>query len=303
MKLSVRVVSGVSAEPVCSATAYRSWTVRDVKALVERLDGTPRLAQRLFNCGRPLRDDETLAEILAQGVHQGGAEAFSSGSGVAAAAAARELEIALVRVDAAWAAVLRDLEDGWTELRKLPEAYRRDREVVLAAVRTSGTALEDACEDLRRDRGVVLAAVLSNGSALRFATDELKRDPEVVLAAVKGSALALRCAAEDLWLNRDFTLAAVQVHGSALMYAPANLLRDREVVLAAVRNDTSAIQHAPQALHHDPEIQRIVSSGRSSTQRGLSCETQAERRAARRNHYYRTPVAMPPSLGRAMKAR
>jgi len=283
MRIPVHIISGLSAEPLCIVSAYRAWIVHDVKAQIERLEGTCRQAQRLLIQGRVLRDEETLEGILSQASQLPCTSAdvkndAEEDKGVA-------ITIAMVRTDPAWAAVLRDVEDGWVELRSVAEKYRCDREIVIAAMRNSGKALEDAPEEFRSDRAVVLAAVSSNGSALRFAADELKRDPEVVLAAVRGSALALRCAAEELWLDRDFTLAVVQVHGSALMYASPALRRDRDVVLAAVRNDPSALRHAQPELCHDPDIKRVAlaslppAPGRTTG-----------RRAVQRRNDYRTPV-------------
>ena len=60
-----------------------------------------------------------------------------------------------------------------------------DREVVLAAVKQSGWALEHASDELKADRDLVLAAVEQDGKALEYASDELKADREVVLAARK----------------------------------------------------------------------------------------------------------------------
>ena len=75
---------------------------------------------------------------------------------------------------------------------------RRDREVVLAAVRQRGDALLYAAEELRHDRQVVLAAVEQTKWALQYAPEQLKHDPKVVLAAVKNCGGALRFASEEL---------------------------------------------------------------------------------------------------------
>mmetsp|Transcript_66602 Transcript_66602/g.147527 ORF Transcript_66602/g.147527 Transcript_66602/m.147527 type:complete len:300 (-) Transcript_66602:115-1014(-) len=252
MAISLRVFAGLSGEMLCTFTASRTWTLQSVRLEVERLSGTPRLEQRLLVAGRPWREEETLGEVLMRsGDPEGAAPLPQQGS-------MSLVEVSVLKVDPAWAAVLGDVESGWVELRDLNEDLRRNREVVIAAVRASGCALQHAPEELQDDREVVLAAVRTNGSALRHASEALKRDKEIVLAAVQTSALALRCAAEELWKDRDFTLNAVQVHGSALLYAPLNLRADREVVLAAVRNDPSALRHAVQALHYDPEVQCAV---------------------------------------------
>jgi len=247
MAIALRVLSGFSAEPLCTAAATRGWTAKDVKAAIEELEGTARPGQRLFIHGEAFCEGgRTLGDVL----KTVGKKVSATGS--------QQLDVFLVKVEPVWAAMLQNVEDGWMELRDVAEQFQHDREVVLAAMRAKGTQLRDAAEEFRRDREVVMAAVSSNGSALRFAADSLKRDQEVVLTAIRGSDLALRSAAEELWHNRDFLLAVVQEYGSALMYAPMELRRDRDVVLAAVCNDVTALRHAPPEMWHEPEIRRVA---------------------------------------------
>ena len=61
---------------------------------------------------------------------------------------------------------------------------RADRDIVLAAVKTSGYAMQHASSELRADRVFVLAAVASNGYALRHASPELRADRAVVMGAL-----------------------------------------------------------------------------------------------------------------------
>lgn len=64
-------------------------------------------------------------------------------------------------------------------LPSFPKKFRGDREVVLAAVKADGSALECATTNLRHDLEVVHAAVNSDWEALRFADDSLRDDKEV----------------------------------------------------------------------------------------------------------------------------
>jgi Domain of unknown function (DUF4116) len=63
------------------------------------------------------------------------------------------------------------------------EIVIRDVQVVLAAVKQNGYALQYATGKLKNDKDVVLAAVRQNGEALDYASDELKRDSDVINAA------------------------------------------------------------------------------------------------------------------------
>ena len=50
--------------------------------------------------------------------------------------------------------------------------------------------------ELKRDRDVVIEAVRQNGDALRFASEERKRDRDVLMEAVRHHGWALQCASE-----------------------------------------------------------------------------------------------------------
>jgi hypothetical protein len=66
---------------------------------------------------------------------------------------------------------------------KYAHALQSDREVVLAAVKCSGTALQFACEELRADKDIVLQAIRSSWTAISFAADDLRNCQEVKIAA------------------------------------------------------------------------------------------------------------------------
>ena len=61
--------------------------------------------------------------------------------------------------------------------------------------------VRDAAEGLKGDREVVLAAVKQNGYALEYAAEELKEDREVALVAVTQDGDALEYGAEGLIVN------------------------------------------------------------------------------------------------------
>ena len=64
----------------------------------------------------------------------------------------------------------------WEALKHADDSFQADHEVVLAAVRNSGTSLKYASKALKDDREVVLEAVRNNGIALKYASDKLKAD-------------------------------------------------------------------------------------------------------------------------------
>ena len=80
-------------------------------------------------------------------------------------------------------------------------ATRVDKDVVLAAVRQCGRALQFA-KEYQNDRDVVLAAVWQDGRALEFAPG-FKGNKEVVIAAIKND-----CSAYDDFASDDLKLDA-----------------------------------------------------------------------------------------------
>ena len=109
-----------------------------------------------------------------------------------------------------------------------------DKEVVLAAVSKSSSALQYASMTQRRDREVVLAAVAKNGLALQFASPDLRENREFVLSAVARNFDVILRVRRDLWIDREFVLAVVAQNAFALRYATMHLRGDREIVLTAV---------------------------------------------------------------------
>ena len=133
------------------------------------------------------------------------------------------------------------------------EELKKDRDIVLAAVKQHGYALQYA-DLLRKDREIVMAAVKNFGRALRFADPELKKDSGIVLAAVKSNAQALAYASEELKKDRDIVMAAVKQHWEAIEYADPELKKDREIVLAAVKQNGEALYWADP----DPVLHREI---------------------------------------------
>ena len=132
-------------------------------------------------------------------------------------------------------------------LRFASTAMRNDREVVLAAAATSGSALGDASQSLRRDADFVTYIIrMKGGGTLRFASPELKANPRVVMAAVTLDGMALQYADATLRADPAVVLAAVQQNGKALKHAVPALLADPAIVAAAVAQHPRAIKHAAQ---------------------------------------------------------
>lgn len=124
-----------------------------------------------------------------------------------------------------------------------PEEFRRDREVMLQAVRKDGQALAFASPDLLHDRDIVLNGCASRGLSLRLASEALRADREVVLAALTQDGCALTYAAEPLKADKDLVLVAVRQNGRALKFAAKALREDADVAKAAVLQTSMALAY------------------------------------------------------------
>ena len=68
-------------------------------------------------------------------------------------------------------------------LAHVPDHFKRDRRLVIAAVRTNGNALVYADKRLRADKEVALLAVAQNGLLIYLVRGSAKRDCDVISAA------------------------------------------------------------------------------------------------------------------------
>ena len=83
---------------------------------------------------------------------------------------------------------LKIVRDDGLKFKDLPDHFKKDKEIVLAAIkyinsavgRKGGYVLKFADDSLKKDKEVVLAAVKSNEAALEFADDSLKNDPDIL---------------------------------------------------------------------------------------------------------------------------
>ncbi len=117
-------------------------------------------------------------------------------------------------------------------------------------------------EKLKVDKEVILAAVKQNGYALQYADEKLKADKKFILAAVKQNGKALEYTDEKLKADKKIVLLVVKQNGRTLEYADEKLKANKEVVLAAVKQDVSALDYVDDSLKNDPDILAIVNKGK-----------------------------------------
>ena len=101
-------------------------------------------------------------------------------------------------------------------------SLRKDFDVVLAALRSTGLALKYAHRSLRNDAVLCCIAVTQDWRALQWCSEERRADRAVVDDAVSNDGFALQHAHETLKGDKDLVLAAVAQGGHRHMLALVN---------------------------------------------------------------------------------
>lgn len=125
--------------------------------------------------------------------------------------------------------------------------FKADRDLVLAEIsrRGCGWMIMWVDESLKRDREVALAAVTASGSAIQYVDAKLQADREIVEVAIKNGG-SIQYADAKFRADRDLVLAAVALDWKAIKFADDTLKRDREFFLQVYERDGagSAIRYA-----------------------------------------------------------
>lgn len=143
-------------------------------------------------------------------------------------------------------------------LQYVSDHHKRDRAIVLAAVKSQGVAIQYADAQLQQDPEIALAAVTQNGKALRYLSLAYQDQSEYVLVALQSYPSALQSASSRLRKRRDIVLAAVRKNGAELRYAGIDARNAREIVLAAINNYPLALQFASTELRNDREVAMVA---------------------------------------------
>ncbi|KAG2394160.1 hypothetical protein C9374_003924 [Naegleria lovaniensis] len=83
------------------------------------------------------------------------------------------------------------LQQNWRALKDVSEDFKKDKEIVMQAVKQNWCALQFASEYLKKDYEIVLAAIKGNGFEFRYASDDLRKDKHLLLEAAKQRLLLL----------------------------------------------------------------------------------------------------------------
>lgn len=148
-------------------------------------------------------------------------------------------------------------DDTGTELRDLWSCFQNDEEIVKAAVKKCGRALEFARPEFQNNEEIVLEAVTQDGRALEFASPELRSNEKIVTLAIMNKPEAIEYAGEEFqqeireciqFINND--MLPTLVHPAVKPW----VVNVRSVVLAMVTKISYELHNASEVLKDDLEI-------------------------------------------------
>lgn len=132
-------------------------------------------------------------------------------------------------------------------IKVLCDEFKKDREIVIAAVSTDGLVIEHV--DFKGDREIAVIAVENNQHAYKYLHNDLRLDKEIAIKVANSQEVHYSIIDEKMYSDRDVALEIVKNAGDALEHVPFK--DDDEIVLAAIKNDFGALEFAPDKYKND----------------------------------------------------
>ena len=156
-----------------------------------------------------------------------------------------------------------DKEDMAEFLSYIDPELKETHEFWVEAVRKSLYAIRHIPEKYRSDRAIALAAVQYHGELIEFLDDEFKKDPDMYLEAISqivnrrgpcwpGNIMKLL--PDELKSNKDFFFNAISMQNSLIRYASDELMRDKEFIMQALKYDPEIFFSIHKDFQEDPGI-------------------------------------------------
>lgn len=141
-------------------------------------------------------------------------------------------------------------------------SLRADKDIARKVIGSTfflGTGRVFRCfhKSIRGDRDLAMAAVRRSPSAMEYVVPSLKKDRAFVLEAVKSRGASLEHAHKKLRNDREVVLAAVQQDGKAVQFASDELQKDIKIAAAAIRQNPDAYDFLPVAMQANFQLYRL----------------------------------------------
>jgi hypothetical protein len=158
--------------------------------------------------------------------------------------------------------VMAAVKQNGLALQFAADAFKNDKEIVFAASTSSNSIMYNgikyASKELRNDKNFIITILQVNGLLLEKLSDEFKNDEDVVLAAVRNNYFTLEYASYNIRNNREFMFTLIQRSIRFLLDASdelkAELRTDRLFILEAVTINGRALSYTSKKFQNDKEI-------------------------------------------------
>jgi Domain of unknown function (DUF4116) len=168
-------------------------------------------------------------------------------------------------------------------LGKASSSLQNDPELVMKALKHTGSALRYASDELANHKAIVLEAVKQDGLALEYASFDLQNDIDVIRMAFDNNPMSLHYASEAIrrtksyaieflsasssvipffvpfFLNdKDVAIACVSQEARSFRMFTPELQKDKDVAIAALRQDPTIYNRLHYSLIDDPDVREII---------------------------------------------
>ena len=146
-----------------------------------------------------------------------------------------------------------------------------DPKIMIPAIQKNADALFYVGDQLKKNKDFVMRAVSSNGSALKWASKEVKNMPEVVLEAIKQDPNAMFYAGDKVKNDIDFILKAVTVSENILCDIGDSIRKNPSAILKLLKANRHAIGFADETIRYSEAFIR-ASEIDSAQLRAAACD-------------------------------
>ena len=138
-------------------------------------------------------------------------------------------------------------------LEKVSDRLKKDKEVVMEAIKRDIHTLEYASDALKSDKEFILELVKQDVWTLQYASDELKNNRDVVTEAIKRDFSTL-----SLTKNKELVIEIVKNNVRALEFVNKELLDDKDFAMNIIKIDANAIHYISNRLVNDSDILNLI---------------------------------------------
>lgn len=150
---------------------------------------------------------------------------------------------------------LRDVKSQGWKLCLQNEMVRKNRKIVIAALKNHGNALRDAAEEFQDDQSMVFIAMRQCYKAIQFASERLCDNFDFMMSCVTKYPKSFQYASPRLLDNEILASKAVKGSGKMYKYCSLRVMSIQNIAKDAVMNNWwNYKKHVPIVLKSNPDL-------------------------------------------------